>query len=113
VHEPGNACGASPPSRAQARPFLHPEHDRSCHACLPLNLAQEAITVGWAELHPVARLGIIPPTTVMLYAPRDDEAAEIVCRLLHASYRFAGGRHLCSPFLSAEYTTLRETRLVE
>lgn len=49
----------------------------------------------------------------MLYAPRDDEAAEIVCRLLHASYRFAGGRHLCSPFLSAEHTTLRETRLVE
>ncbi len=36
---------------------------------LPLPVAERAIESGWAELHPVARLGLIPHTAVMLSAP--------------------------------------------
>jgi Family of unknown function (DUF5519) len=71
---------------------LHPGSDHSLHACLPLDLAQDAIAAGWAELHPVALRGLIPRTAVMLYAPRDLEEMEIVYQLLLASYHFAGGR---------------------
>src|SRR5207248_6258349 len=71
---------------------LHPGHDQSLHAALPADLAETAIEQGWAELHPVARSGLIPPTTVMLYAPRDAGELEVVYRLVLASYRFAGGR---------------------
>ncbi len=71
---------------------LHPGPDQSLHACLPLDLAQDAIAAGWAELHPVAVRGLIPRTAVLLYAPRDLEELEIVYELLRASYHFAGGR---------------------
>jgi len=57
---------------------LHPGHDQSLHATLPPNLAEAAIAAGWAELHPVARLGYIPATTVMLYAPRNWDELEII-----------------------------------
>lgn len=70
---------------------LHPGRDQSLHAALPPDLAQAAIDAGWAELHPVARMGLIPPT-VMLYAPRDEEEMDVVYSLVVASYRFAGGR---------------------
>lgn len=71
---------------------LHPGQDQSLHATLPPNLAEAAIEAGWAELHPVARMGLIPRTTVMLYAPRNREELDVILGLLTASYRFAGGR---------------------
>ena len=71
---------------------LHPGADASLHATLPPDLAQAAIEAGWAELHPVARMGYIPATTVMLYAPRNTTELDVVYGLLLASYRFAGGR---------------------
>lgn len=71
---------------------LHPGRDQSLHASLPPDIAQAAIDAGWAELHPVAMSGLIPPTTVMLYAPRNDDELEVVYNLVLASYRFAGGR---------------------
>jgi hypothetical protein len=85
---------ASPGAFMIGREFahLHPGADQSLHAILPADLAQGAIDAGWAELHPVARLGMIPPTTVMLYAPRDPEEMDIIYQLVLASYRFAGGR---------------------
>jgi len=70
---------------------LHPGRDQSLHATLPPDLAEAAIAAGWAELHPVARMGYIPPTTVMLYAPRDLDELEVVYGLILASCRFAGG----------------------
>src|SRR5918996_254970 len=69
----------------------HPPPDQSLHAMLPPALADEAIQAGWAELHPVARLGLIPETAVMIYAPRDDGELEVVERLVRASYEFARG----------------------
>lgn len=70
---------------------LHPDPDQSLHACLPADEAQAAIEAGWAELHPVARRGLIPPNTVMLYAPRDAAELEVIYGLVLASYRFAAG----------------------
>lgn len=71
---------------------LHPGGDASAHASLPPELAEEAIAAGWAELHPAARMGYIPATTVMIFAPRNDEELDVVYGLLLASYQFAGGR---------------------
>jgi hypothetical protein len=58
---------------------------------LPLDVAQAAIDAGWAELHPVARAGLLPPTAVMLYAPRDEAELAVIERLVEASHRFARG----------------------
>ena len=71
---------------------IHPLPDGSLHAALPPELAEEAIEKGWAEQHPVARMGYIPPNVVMIYAPRNAEEIEIVAGLVTESYRYAGGR---------------------
>lgn len=68
---------------------LHPSPDHSLHAMLPVEVARAAIDAGWAELHPVARMGLLPPTAVMLYAPRDLEELAVIERLVEASHRFA------------------------
>lgn len=71
---------------------IHPMPDGSMHAALPPELAEEVIEKGWAEQHPVARMGHIPPNVVMIYAPRNAEEIEIVAGLVAESYRHAGGR---------------------
>jgi hypothetical protein len=40
-------------------------------------------------VHPVARLGLIPPTAVMLYAPRDEDELAVIEQLVRASHAFA------------------------
>jgi hypothetical protein len=70
---------------------LHGASDGSLHAMLPPTLASEAIDKGWAELHPMARLGLAPATLVMLYGPRDQEELETIWGLVDASYAFARG----------------------
>jgi hypothetical protein len=70
---------------------LHPHPDESLHAMLPPAVGDEAVKTGWAEPHPVARLGLIPETAVMIYAPRDEEELDVVERLVRASYEFARG----------------------
>ena len=71
---------------------IHPMPDGSMHAALPPELAEEAIEKGWAEQHPVARMGHISPDVVMIYAPRNAGEIEIVAGLVAESYRYAGGR---------------------
>jgi hypothetical protein len=70
---------------------LHPAPDHSAHAMLPPDLVRAAVDAGWAEPHPVARMGLIPETAVMLYAPRDDDELAVSEMLLRASRQFAGG----------------------
>ena len=70
---------------------VHPMPDGSLHAALPPEVAREAIEKGWAEQHPVARMGYIPQNVVMIYAPRDAEEVEVVASLVMESYRYAGG----------------------
>ena len=83
---PGDACMAG-------REFahLHPHSDHSLHAMLPVEVARAAVEAGWAEQHPVARLGLIGEGAVMLYAPRDEQELEVVERLVGVSYRYARG----------------------
>ena len=70
---------------------IHPMPDGSLHAALPPEVAVEAVEKGWAEQHPVARLGYIPENVVMIYAPRDEPELEIVLKLVEESRRYAGG----------------------
>jgi hypothetical protein len=68
---------------------LHPAPDHSLHAMLPPETVTEAVAAGWAEPHPVALRGLIPPTAVMLYAPRDEAELDVIERLVRASHAFA------------------------
>jgi hypothetical protein len=71
---------------------FHPvPSDQSLHMMLPPEIAEEAIAAGWAELHPVARSGFLPPTAVMVYAPRDDSEGDAVADLIRISHSFAQG----------------------
>jgi hypothetical protein len=70
---------------------LHGATDGSLHVALPPALATEAIAAGWAELHPMAALGVAPPTLVMVYGPRDEDELETIWRLVEASHAFARG----------------------
>jgi hypothetical protein len=75
---------------------LHGPADGSLHVHLPPGVAQEAIEAGWAELHPIARSGLIPPVLVMVYGPCDQDGLEIVWRLVELSYQFALGNKTTS-----------------
>src|SRR5215207_6106378 len=68
---------------------LHPAPDHSLHAMLPTETVTEAVAAGWAEPHPVALRGLIPPTAVMLYAPRDEAEFDVNQRMVRASHAFA------------------------
>lgn len=70
---------------------IHPLPDGSLHAALPPTLAEEAVAAGWADVHPVARRGLIPMNVVMLYAPRTRADLEVVLQLLHEAHQFALG----------------------
>jgi hypothetical protein len=70
---------------------LHGAADGSLHVTLPPAVAAEAVERGWAEPHPLARLGVAPSTLVMLYGPRDEAELETVWRLVETSYAFARG----------------------
>jgi len=71
---------------------LHPPPEGSLHAALPPSLVPEAIARRWAEIHPVARLVVIPGNVVMLYAPRDDAEVAVVLGLVRAALAFARGK---------------------
>lgn len=70
---------------------LHPPPEGSLHAALPPSLAAASIARGWAEIHPIARLGLIPGNVIMLYAPRDDGEVAVVLGLVRAALAFARG----------------------
>src|SRR4030088_1584053 len=59
---------------------IHPDPEHSLHAMLPTETGSEAIAAGGAEPLRVALRGLIPPTAVMLYAPRDEEDPHVIER---------------------------------
>ncbi|MBC7788608.1 MAG: phospholipase [Anaerolineae bacterium] len=87
---------------------LHPAPDWSLHAALPPALAEEAVARGWAEVHPVARRGLLPANVVMIYAPRDESEVEVVRDLVFAAYGFARGEDTRASERSGESTALSE-----
>lgn len=73
---------------------LHPPPDLSLHLMLPEKLASDVVEAGWGELHLAAKAGVVPPTAVMLYAPRETEELAMVVGFAIESYRFARGEAL-------------------
>jgi hypothetical protein len=71
---------------------IHPSYDGSMHMMLPPEAVEQVPAKGWGEPHPMARRGLIPPTAVMVYAPRDAAEVETVLRVIGASYRFAAAK---------------------
>jgi hypothetical protein len=71
---------------------LHPGVDQSLHLHLPEAVAEQAITAGFAEMHPLAVRGQVAPTRVMLFAPRDEDELETVWSLVETSYDYAVGQ---------------------
>ncbi len=70
---------------------LHPPCDGSLHLVLPPALAERVVERGWGEFHPLVAEGVLPPTVVMIYGPRDEAELEVVWRIFLASYAFACG----------------------
>ena len=68
---------------------IHPLPDGSMHIALPRDVTDEAVAKGWAEPHPIAQMGYLPSTVVMVYGPRDSEELEIVFALVRAAHRAA------------------------
>ena len=68
---------------------LHPAPDHSLHLALPVPVVRSAVAAGWAEAHIGIAAGLVAPTVVLLYAPRDDRELTVVLSLLQQSFRFA------------------------
>jgi len=71
---------------------VHPPYDGSLHMMLPREKVHQVLERGWGELHPLALEGLVPPTAVMIFGPRDQPEVEVVLELIGASHRFASGR---------------------
>jgi hypothetical protein len=83
---------------------VHPPYDGSMHMMLPPEAVEELLGKGWGEPHPMARRGLIPPTAVMVYAPRAAAEVDAVLKVIALSYRFACGDDPC-PAQSATTTS--------
>lgn len=70
---------------------VHPPEDGSMHLMLPRPDVRELLDKGWGEPHPMALLGHIPPTAVMVFAPRDAAEVETVLGIVGVSHAFAAG----------------------
>jgi phospholipase/carboxylesterase len=70
---------------------LHPSYDGSLHVKLPEAMARQVIELGWGEFHPMVLQGAIPPTTLMVFGPRDEAELETVFAIVRASYDEATG----------------------
>lgn len=65
---------------------LHPRYDGSLHLVLPEPLARAVIERGWGEFHPLVAQGVMPPTNLMVFGPRDDAELETIWRIVQAAY---------------------------
>jgi phospholipase/carboxylesterase len=65
---------------------LHPPYDGSLHLVLPEALARLVVDRGWGEMHPLVASGRMPPTTIMLFGPRDAAELETVWEIIQASH---------------------------
>lgn len=72
---------------------FHP-WDGSLHIVLPPDLAEAAVTAGWAEVHPVALAGAAQTNRVMLFGPRDEDEVDMLFGLIAAAVRYAGAREI-------------------
>jgi phospholipase/carboxylesterase len=71
---------------------IHPSYDGSLHMVLPAHLVLQVVERGWGEQHPVAKMGLIPMNTLMVYGPRNPEELDVVFLLLKTSWSHARGQ---------------------
>jgi hypothetical protein len=69
---------------------LHALPEGCIHAILPPSTIEVVVALGWAERHPVHRLGLME-TLVMIYAPRDEAELGVVVTLIECARQFAIG----------------------
>jgi hypothetical protein len=68
---------------------LNPLPEGTIHLTRPVELRRSAMAAGWAEQHPAARIGVMPPALVTLYAPRNPKELTVVLAFIGISYEFA------------------------
>ena len=71
---------------------LHPPYDGSLHLVLTEPEARQVIERGWGEFHPLVEQGVMPPTNLMVFGPRDAAELETVWTVVQASYANATGQ---------------------
>ncbi len=90
LEEGGHSC-AEAFMRGNEFAHVHPPSDGSMHMMLPETDVAELLERGWGELHPLVPEGRMPPTTVMVFGPRDEGELDEILRIIDASYKFARG----------------------
>jgi hypothetical protein len=70
---------------------IHPAPECHLHLTLPDKVREEIAQLNWVEYHPLAGVGFLPKTMMMVYAPRNEQELESVVRIVGVSYEFARG----------------------
>jgi phospholipase/carboxylesterase len=70
---------------------LHPAPAGAIHLTLPPVLLEEVVDLGWAEPHQASRIGAMPHSLLLVYAPRNASELRIILGLVRCCYRFALG----------------------
>jgi hypothetical protein len=89
---PDELASGPPEAFIDGHEFCHllPLPEGGAHVTLPEEIRRQAVALGWAEPHPISRIGEMP-ALVLLYAPRDRMELAIVLRMIRCSYEFACG----------------------
>lgn len=68
--------------------------DGSLHLQLDPGWTRELLGGGWGTIHPLARYmaGAVPPQSLIVYAPRDEDELGVAARIVEAAHGFAVGR---------------------
>jgi hypothetical protein len=61
------------------------------YLALPLSCAHWTIVRGWAEPHYSSSFGLLPPSVMVVYTPRDEQELAVCRWLFRISYHFALG----------------------
>lgn len=82
-----------PEAFIRSREFAIVRQDGSVHLALPPAWGQKVFTKGWVTVHPLVRYlaGILPPQSLVLYAPRDEKELAVAWKVMQATYWFARG----------------------
>lgn len=82
-----------PEAFIRGREFAIVRQDGSTHLALPPAWGQKVLDRGWTTIHPLVRYlaGILPPQSLVLYAPRDRKELLVAWKILQAAYWFARG----------------------
>jgi hypothetical protein len=74
--------------------FAHLRDEGSVHTSLAPEWAEPLLQKGWGQIHPLALYGLIPPQSLVFYAPRDEDELDVVERILLAAYAYSCGRYV-------------------